>query len=107
MRESAFKILNIIDKSGHMYLPIIFDSIVRFISLLRENHRQLECYQREYFLIAHNKRAFTVELFQVPFTGNLIRCTKVCHGPLKDSLHRDTTKVTSTNAWYMESRQPT
>ena len=64
-RESAFKILNTIDKPVHVYLPIIFDFIVKFISLLRENHRQLECYQREYSLIAHNKRAFTVELFKL------------------------------------------
>ena len=65
MRESAFKILDTIDKTVHMYLPIIFDSIVRFISLSRENYRQLECYHREYLLITHNKRAFIVELFKL------------------------------------------
>ena len=63
-RESAFKILNTIDKPVHVYLSIIFDSVVRFISLSRENHRQLECYHYEYLLIAHNKRAFIVELFK-------------------------------------------
>ena len=65
MYESAFKILNTIDKTVHVYLPIIFDSIVIFISRLRENHRQLECYHHKYLLIAHNKRAFIVELFKL------------------------------------------
>ena len=64
-RESAFKILNTIDKPVHVYSSIILDSIVRSISLLRENHGQLKCYQRENLLIAHNKRAFTVELFKL------------------------------------------
>ena len=64
MRESALKNLNTIDKPVHMYLSIVFDSIVRFLSLLRENHRQLECYHREYLLIAPNKRAFIKELFK-------------------------------------------
>ena len=96
MHESAFKILNTIDNPMHVYLAIVFDPIVRFLSLLKENHRQLECYHRQYLLIAPNKGAFIEELFKFYSQKTLLGVPKDCRKiAVIASLHQDTTKITS------------